>query len=241
MNNLIVIACLALMSFGVEPVQGLQRNAPEAGIPAPRARNAPEAGIPAPRANRTVRNFGRQLPDQPGLAIPSLDPIAGPRRGNDLQQAIHELKTADSDEDKSAAKKTIKTELEKQYDAFLENDQKKVDQLFDRLKKLEEQLERRREAKNRLVDLKLEMLISQAEGLGWPTDNGWNRGPGSRSFGPAFPGAPSPNFNPNSNLEPVPNRPNTPFRNLPGPAPIQNDFNNLEPAVAPLGPRRSSM
>lgn len=93
------------------------------------------------------------------------------RVGNDLQKALQEFSSAESDDDKSDAKKKVKSELEKQYDAFLERDQARVDQLFDRLKKLEEQLERRKEAKDRLVELKLEMLISQAEGLGWPSDN----------------------------------------------------------------------
>lgn len=89
----------------------------------------------------------------------------------DLRNALRKLQKAESDDDKSDAKSEIKEALEGQYDAFLEQNQAQVDALFDRLKALEEQLERRRDAKDRLVKLKLEMLVSQAEGLGWPADN----------------------------------------------------------------------
>jgi hypothetical protein len=87
------------------------------------------------------------------------------------QTAVRALAQASSDDEKEKAKKQLKSELEKQYDEFLKKDQARVDQLFDRLKKLEEQLEKRKAAKERLVELKLELMVSEAEGLGWPTQN----------------------------------------------------------------------
>lgn len=110
----------------------------------------------------------RSLPRSTSFSAPSQSPMAA---------AIAALKSAKTDEQKAAAKEKVKIELEKQYDAFLAKDQTRVDQLFDRLKKLEEQLEKRKAAKDRLVELKLEMMVSQAEGLGWPTDNNQNFAP----------------------------------------------------------------
>lgn len=150
MKSYLGISCVGLLIVFGAFVQG-QDLEPESGMAA-----APPIGSP-------------QLAIEPGFPGPAA--IRSVRYGNDLQKALHEFKSAESDDDKDDAKGKVKTELEKQYDAFLERDQKRIDQLFDRLKKLEAQLEKRKDAKDRLVELKLEMLISQAEGLGWPTDN----------------------------------------------------------------------
>ena len=42
--------------------------------------------------------------------------------------------------------------------------------LAERLDKLRGQLVKRKDAKSRMVELKLEMVLSQADGLGWPDD-----------------------------------------------------------------------
>jgi molybdopterin converting factor small subunit len=75
---------------------------------------------------------------------------------------------AESDEDRNAAKGGLQSELETQYDAFIDQQGKQVEELEERLAKLKEQLQKRREAKSRMVDLKLQMVLSQADGLGWP-------------------------------------------------------------------------
>lgn len=182
MKNLISLVCLSLVALLANCTTGQQQQ--QQDQQPQRQRQQPAVSSPF-RAPPTVgqrfpsqptqpaqlpsnQSFGLNQRQQPGLPPSSAFGVAYTQ--NDLRTAMNELKSAESDDDKAAAKEKIKSELETQYDKFLERDQAKVDQLFDRLKKLEEQLERRREAKDRLVELKMEMLISQAEGLGWPGD-----------------------------------------------------------------------
>ncbi len=122
-------------------------------------------GLPA-RQGQQADVFVQELATSPGQARYSLTFDTQ----DELTNAMGVLKNSESDEEKSEAKKTIKKELEKRYDVFLEQNQARLDEMYDRLKKLEQQMEKRREAKDRMVELKMEMLISQAEGLGWPDD-----------------------------------------------------------------------
>lgn len=75
---------------------------------------------------------------------------------------------AETSDQKAAAREMLRRELEEQYDAFLGDREQEISHLEERIAKLREQLSRRRDAKGRMVELKLEMVISQADGLGWP-------------------------------------------------------------------------
>ncbi len=111
--------------------------------------------------------------------------VASRNQPSKLASAMQDYQTAEGDEAKETARQAIKAELSQEYDAFLEAQEKSIVELESRLAKLRELLARRTEAKDRLVELKLEMVISQADGLGWPS----NSTPGV--FGivaPAFPG-----------------------------------------------------
>lgn len=110
------------------------------------------------------------------------------RMNHPLNQATQQLKDAESSEDKKAATDAIRTELGKQYDQFLEANERQIEELQDRLDKLREQLVRRQDAKEKMVDLELERVINESEGLVWPSSGG--RG-GIQAF-------PSSNMNPDS-------------------------------------------
>ena len=86
-------------------------------------------------------------------------------------QAYRAYQSAADDAARSKATAELKAGLEKQYDAFIEGQAKQITHLEERLQKLKEQLEKRRGAKERMVELKLQMVLSQADGLGFP-DNG---------------------------------------------------------------------
>lgn len=58
--------------------------------------------------------------------------------------------------------------LGRQYDSHVKTYQQQVAELEQRLAGLREQVQKRVDAKSRLVALKLELLLSQAEGIGWP-------------------------------------------------------------------------
>ena len=87
--------------------------------------------------------------------------------GNALSR--YQAATAESGE-RSALRIEISELLGKQYDAHVESHEQQVEELESRLADLREQVKRRRDAKSRLVALKLEQLLSQMEGIGWPDD-----------------------------------------------------------------------
>jgi len=91
------------------------------------------------------------------------------------RQAYQAYQAAADDAAKSKASAELKANLEKQYDLFVEGQKKQIEDLEARLAKLTEQLDKRRAAKERVVELKLQMVLSQAEGLGFP-DNGYPNG-----------------------------------------------------------------
>ena len=85
------------------------------------------------------------------------------------------LKDAENDEQKDEAITAIRGELEKQYEAFLKSNEQQIEELQKRIDGLKDQLDRRRKAKNRMVDLEVERIVNESEGLVWPSNgNGRN-------------------------------------------------------------------
>lgn len=119
-------------------------------------------------------------------------------RQMELQQAVAQYKQADNAEARQREQENIAAILGAHYDSYLKSQEEQIQQLEERVVKLREQFDRRRDAKQRLLELKLEMIISQAEGLGWPGD-------------PQIPTEPlddiSRFFLENSNRHSIPNRP----------------------------------
>jgi hypothetical protein len=102
-------------------------------------------------------------------------PIEKAELATAYRQAYQAYQSAADDEAKNKASADLKANLEKQYDLFVEGQAKQIEELEKRLAKLREQLDKRRGAKERVVELKLQMVLSQAEGLGFP-DNGYPNG-----------------------------------------------------------------
>ncbi len=97
------------------------------------------------------------------------------RNSNPMDDATRKLKEAESSEDREQAMDEIRLQLEKQYDEFLAANEKQVEELQERLDKLREQLVRRREAKEKMVDLELERVVNESDGLIWPDRDRGNR------------------------------------------------------------------
>ena len=88
---------------------------------------------------------------------------------DDLHRAVERYRNSVSDSDaREQAKEDIQTALNDQYDAYLKNQEEQLDAMETRLGELREQLKQRKTAKQKMVDLKFEMLLAQLEGLGWP-------------------------------------------------------------------------
>ncbi len=124
----------------------------------------------------------RSLTRALGIARPGFS-----RRGkpNPMQEAMQALKEAEGDDAKAEAEDKIRELLEVQYDQFLDANKKQIEELQTRLDNLKDQLERRRRAKSKMVDLEIQRVINESEGLIWPNDksNGNRANTIYRNFG----------------------------------------------------------
>ncbi|MDP1560827.1 MAG: DUF1559 domain-containing protein [Pirellulaceae bacterium] len=108
-----------------------------------------------------------------------------------LQSSLSQYQTATSESGaRAAVRMEISDLLTQQYDAHVQQYEQQVAELESRLAKLREHVQKRRDAKSRLVALKLELLLSQAEGMGWP--EAFSNSPLGSGEPTMFPGPPSP-------------------------------------------------
>lgn len=101
----------------------------------------------------------------------SIDPALAKTINNSnegVSKLIKQLKETKDDQEKQTIKSDIKTELEVQYDAYLEYHEQPLKQLEERLAKLREEFEARKQAKDDLVKLRLDTIWYDSLGLGWP-------------------------------------------------------------------------
>ncbi len=85
-----------------------------------------------------------------------------------LQEALAALQADNTDADKTAARQTLATILKSQFDRDVASREKDVKELESRTKKLREQLDKRKGAKDKIVELKLATIQSELDGLGFP-------------------------------------------------------------------------
>ena len=85
------------------------------------------------------------------------------------QEAITKLRNAKTDEDKAEAREALQGSLGEEFDEFLKHQSDELDRMEKKLGKLRKQLDKRREAKDDLVSLKLQTLVNEVNGLGWPS------------------------------------------------------------------------
>lgn len=74
--------------------------------------------------------------------------------------------------EKADAKEIIAADLRSRFDADLEQRRTKIKELEDQIKQLREQVDRRENNKEKLVQLRLQLIENESEGLGFPV--GWN-------------------------------------------------------------------
>lgn len=111
----------------------------------------------------------------------------------ELAEAYDVLRKADADgQDKAAAREKLVEILGKQFETDLEQRTKQIEQLEKQIATLKEQIEKRRTAKDRLIELRIELMLNEGEGLGFP--NAWQQP--LRNFGPSFSLPPGPYYAP---------------------------------------------
>lgn len=137
---------------------------------APNSNGAPSAvspQLPTGYTERAITVYGN-----PSANNVASDFLSDAKARQAIAKAFQAYQSAADDAAREKATAELKAGLEQQYDAYVEAQAKQITHLEERLQKLKEQLEKRRSAKDRMVDLKLQMVLSQAEGLGFP-DNGF--------------------------------------------------------------------
>lgn len=92
-----------------------------------------------------------------------------------LQAAIQQLNTGKDDAERKAATETIQQQLTTQFEADLKQREKELAEVEQRVKSLREQLDKRKAAQADIINLRLQTLINDANGLGFP-DTGFASG-----------------------------------------------------------------
>jgi chromosome segregation ATPase len=116
-----------------------------------------------------------------------------------LQTAVEKLRTAKEGPEKEAATKEVMQQLEKSFTSDLERREQEVSEIESRVKKLRDQIEKRKKAKDEIISLRLKTIINETQGLGFPGPAGpvgFEHGemlPGQMGgIGWAFPHGPNP-------------------------------------------------
>jgi hypothetical protein len=101
-----------------------------------------------------------------------------------FKQAVDKLRIAKEGPDKEAAKKELAELLDRSFTRDLEHREKQVAEIESRVKKLREQIERRKKAKDEIVGLRLKTIVNETEGLGFPGSQDFTLGPVKHSVPP---------------------------------------------------------
>ena len=85
-----------------------------------------------------------------------------------LQTAIQSLNDRSSDADKKKASDVIQEQLKRQFERDLKQREKELAAVEKRVLKLRQQLDKRKAAQKDIINLRLQTLVNEANGLGFP-------------------------------------------------------------------------
>jgi hypothetical protein len=85
----------------------------------------------------------------------------------EIDQLVKQLGEAEDSTKKSEITKQLESEVAKFFDSDMEQRETDLKNLEERVKKLNAQLDRRRKAKDDIIQLQVKVLINEAEGLGF--------------------------------------------------------------------------
>jgi hypothetical protein len=86
----------------------------------------------------------------------------------DLHEAVGKLKSAKNEADKTSATNEISKLLDKWFKRDMERREKQIAEIEERVKKLREQIDKRKKAKEDIINLRLKTIVNEADGLGFP-------------------------------------------------------------------------
>jgi hypothetical protein len=106
--------------------------------------------------------------------------VAEAELADSSEALLTQYAAAEKPDDQKRLKAEIRDALEKQFDVQHQRRELELARVEDRIKKVREQLKKRNEARETIVDRRLDQLINDAEGLGWTAPAGASpRAPGS--------------------------------------------------------------
>ncbi len=98
------------------------------------------------------------------------------------EELLSQYAAADKPEEQKRLKAELRDALAKQFDLQRQQRELELARVEERIKKVREQLKKRNEARETIVDRRLDQLINDAEGLGWTAPAGASpRAPGGSS------------------------------------------------------------
>jgi hypothetical protein len=100
-------------------------------------------------------------------------------------QLAQQYVKAKKEDEKAGIRKKLAQALGQQFDQHLKQQQKELEQLEKQIADLRALLTKRREARETIIERRIDQLVQEAEGLGWNTPSG--RRPGYWSPSNAFP------------------------------------------------------
>jgi hypothetical protein len=94
-----------------------------------------------------------------------------------FQEAVEKLRAAKEGPEKEAAKKELAKLLDRSFTHDLERREHEVTEIESRVKKLRDQIDKRKNAKDEIIGLRLKTIINESEGLGFPGPVGFEHRP----------------------------------------------------------------
>lgn len=94
-----------------------------------------------------------------------------------IVETAKSLRQAESSEEREAAEEKLRGLLAADYDDRMKEYAEYLDELEQKLKEMQTKLQRRRDAKQDMIDLKIKVLLAEAEDLGWPARMNQDRFP----------------------------------------------------------------
>ncbi len=133
-----------------------------------------------------------------------------------LDRATQSLRNAKDEPSRKAAIATIRDQLNAQFDRDLKRRADELTAIEERLQALQAQVQKRKDAREQIIELRLNTMINEADGLGFPDERqsqfpASRGGNGSGLPGPVEFGSSFPTFTPSEDPDPeVPNSTFTP-------------------------------
>ena len=124
----------------------------------------PKDHVPIMEAPLRARRVTRTVVEMRYEAIPKEELEASKK----LHEAIQSLKTGMDDAARKAAADIIQQQLTMQFESDLKQREKELVEVEQRVKSLREQLDKRKAAQADIVNLRLQTLVNDANGLGFP-------------------------------------------------------------------------